>query len=98
MFDLEDDISQLLSLASYPSSRRASSQVLIEISGDISQVDDNDDNDVNSILLSRSPSIAGIPNPPPKRKQLLPRSGVWGKPDEPLELLVAIRGIKYEKS
>lgn len=98
MSDLEDDISELSSLASYPSSPGASSQIPNDISGNISQVDVNDEDDVNSILLSQSASIAGIPNPPPKPKQLLPRSWVWGKPEEPLGLLVEICGIKYEKS
>ena len=98
MSNLEDDISELSTLASYHSSPGASSQILIDISGDISQIDVDDNDDRNSILLARSPSIVGIPNPPPKRKQLLPRSGGWEKPKEPLELLVQIRAIKYEKS
>jgi len=48
MSDLEDDISELSSLSSYPSSPGASSQIILDPPSDVSQADP-DDND-NGLL------------------------------------------------
>jgi len=57
ILDLEDDISELSSLSSYPRSLGASSQILLDDRSDISHVNlDDEDDEVNSFLSSRSPS------------------------------------------
>ena len=95
MLDLKDDISELSSLSSYPRSPGASSQILPDCPVNRFQTVLDDDDDENSVLLSQSPSLIPLPNALPKRKQLLSRSWVWEKPEEPLGVLVVIRGIKY---
>ena len=74
MLDLEDDISELSSLSSYPRSPRTSSQILLDDRSHIPRVNiDNEDDGVDRFLSSRSPS----PLPLQKRKQSIPCSSVW---------------------
>jgi len=92
MLDLEDDIGQLSSLSSYPSSPRTSSQILLDDRSHISHVNlDDEDDEESRFLSSGSPSPIPTPLPLQKREQLIPRSLVWGKPEEPPGLLVEIR-------
>ena len=68
MPNLEDNISELSSLSSYPSSPGASSQILHNTLSDISQVYFDDDDEMNGVLSSWNPSLAPIPIVLPKRK------------------------------
>ena len=96
MDDFGDNISELSSLASCPSSLAYSLWSLRENTNDISYTDLEDDQ--GRILPSHSPSLVLIPIPQPKRKRLTPRSWVWASPEEPLGLLVEVGGIKYENN
>jgi len=66
MDDLEDDISELSSISSYPSSPGSISQNLLGETSDISYIGQEDDE--SQILSSRSASLAPTPTPQPKRK------------------------------
>ena len=83
VLDLEDEISELSSRSSYPGSPGAFSQILLDTPSGISQVYVDDDDDLNSVC-HHGTSLAPIPIVLHKRKQLLPRSWVWGKPKSPL--------------
>ena len=75
-----------------PSSPGTSSQILLDDRSDISPVGLGGGGDeVNRSLLSGSPSPVPAPLPLQKGKQLIMRSSVWGKLEEPLGLLVEIR-------
>ncbi|RPA98265.1 hypothetical protein L873DRAFT_1048152 [Choiromyces venosus 120613-1] len=57
MPDLEDNISELSSLSAYPGSPATSSQILLDDQSDISHFNlDDEDDDVNCIMSSWSPS------------------------------------------
>ena len=74
MDDFEDDISELSSIAPYPSSTGNISQNLPELE-DASDIPDIDLGGDRS-QVSSSPSVSLVPTgtPQPKRKQLTPRS------------------------
>jgi len=92
ILDLEDDIGELSSLSSYPSSPGTSSQILLDDRSHIPRVNlDDEDDEVSRFLSSGSPSPVPTPLPLRGRKRLIPRFSVWGKPEGPLGLLVEIR-------
>ena len=94
MDDIEDDISELPSIAPHPSSPGNISQNLPELenASDIPDIDIGCDQ--SQVSLSRSVSLVPTGASQPKQKQWTPRSWVWGTPEEPLGVLVEVRGIK----
>ena len=95
MTDIEDDISELSSLSSYPSSSGIFSQNRRDETADIFDFG-LDENNQSVDRVPQSPSHSPILTPVPRRKRkgLASRSWVWGKAEEPLGLLVEIDGIK----
>ena len=94
MDDFEDDMSELSSIASYPSSPGIFSQNLLEREDTINIPDISLESSMSQISSTRSASLVPPGTPYSKRKQVTPRSWVWGTPEEPLGLLVEVRGIK----
>ncbi|RPA93508.1 hypothetical protein L873DRAFT_1815673 [Choiromyces venosus 120613-1] len=75
MQDLEDDISELSSIASYPSSPWSTSQIPLDHMSNISLINIDDD-DVNHILSSLSPGLISTLTQLQKRKQSTTHSWV----------------------
>ena len=94
MDDFEDDISELISIASYPSSPGNISQNLHELENASSIPDIDLGCDRSQVSLWRSVSLVSTGITQLKRKQLTLRSCVWDTLEEPLGLLVEVRGIK----
>jgi hypothetical protein len=98
MPELEDDISELSSIFSYPGSPvSASHQISLPDQSDVSHINSDDENPVVAYSIRSSPSriTSPLPTQPPKRKQSTTRSWVWGKAEDPLGLPVEILGIRY---
>ena len=91
---LEDVISELSSLSSYPNFPGNISQNLPkpENTSDIPDIDSGCDRSQVSLLWSVS--LVSTVTFQPKRQQLTPRSWLWATVEELLELSVEVRGIK----
>ena len=94
MDDFEDDINELSSIASYPSSLGRFSQNLLQLEDAINIPDINLESSPSQIASSQSVSLVPPGTPHSKGEQLTPRSWAWSTPEEPLGLLVEVRGIK----